>query len=159
MTTKMISLTVDDKPQQVMVKAETTLLEVLREKLSFNGVRAGCREGGCGSCSVLVNGELVLACLVPASRVEDCSIETVEGLANGFDELDPIQEAFIENSATQCGFCTSGMIMATKALLQTNTNPSRDDVMEAISGNICRCTGYQPIINAVLDAAKRVSKS
>jgi aerobic carbon-monoxide dehydrogenase small subunit len=159
MTSKMISLHVDRKQHHVVVEAETTLLEILREKLGFTGVKAGCREGGCGSCSVLVDGQLALSCLLPAARVDACSVETIEGLATGFDELHPIQQAFMENGASQCGFCTSGMIMATKALLESNPQPSRDDACEAIAGNVCRCTGYQPIVNAVLDAAKRLSES
>jgi aerobic-type carbon monoxide dehydrogenase small subunit (CoxS/CutS family) len=130
-----------------------SLGEVLREKCGLLGLKHGCQQGGCGACSVQVDGRLVPACLLPVMRANRKSIETIEGLAQG-ETLHPIQEAFVECYATQCGFCTPGMIMATKALLESNPAPSRAEVLVALSGNVCRCTGYLPIVDAVLAAAK-----
>ena len=129
------------------------LLNVLRRGLGEFAAKFGCGQGTCGVCTVLIDGEPHLACLTLAETCGGKSIETASGLADG-PNLHPLQTAFMENFAAQCGFCTPGMLMAAKALLDNNPHPNRDDVAEAISGNICRCTGYEPIINAILDASK-----
>jgi len=128
------------------------LVDVLRDKLGLTATKNGCGQGTCGACTVLIDGEPQLACLMPAQRAEGRSVVTLEGLAAG-GELHPLQRAFADNFAVQCGFCAPGMIMAAKWLLDRNPQPSRADVIDAISGNICRCTGYEPIINAILAAA------
>jgi len=128
------------------------LLNVLRRGISEFAPKYGCGQGTCGVCTVLVDGEPHLSCLTMAASCEGKSIETASGLADG-PSLHPLQTAFMERFAAQCGFCTPGMLMAAKALLDGNPQPTRDEVVEAISGNICRCTGYEPIINAIVDAA------
>ena len=131
------------------------LIDVLRDDFFLTGAKEGCGEGECGSCTVLMDGKAVHACLVPAGQLEGHEILTVEGLAvNG--ELDVIQNAFIENSAVHCGFCTPGMIMSAKGLLMKNPDPTEEEIREALSGNICRCSDYRQIVMAVKDAAKRL---
>ena len=131
------------------------LIDVLREDFLLTGAKEGCGEGECGSCTVLMDGKAVHACLVPAGQLEGHEILTVEGLAvNG--ELDVIQNAFIENSAIHCGFCTPGMIMSAKGLLMRNPDPTEEQIREALSGNICRCSDYRQIVMAVKDAAERL---
>lgn len=159
MNKQAIGFTVDGRDQALLVDTQASLLEVLREDVGVKGVRAGCREGGCGSCSVLVDGQLVLSCLYPVARLDGCAVSTIEGLQNTPSDLHPIQQAFIDNGATQCGFCASGMIMAAQALLAEQPNPTREEVVEAMAGNVCRCTGYQPIIEAVLDAAQSMQET
>ena len=132
------------------------LLDVLRNDLKLMGVKEGCGEGECGACAVLMDGSLVNSCLVPACQADGTCITTIEGLAES-DGLHPVQKAFIECGGTQCGFCTPGMILAITNLLQKNSNPSEDDVMSAIGGNLCRCTGYAGIIKAALHAARLMS--
>jgi len=128
------------------------LLDVLREDLHQTGTKEGCGEGECGACSVLIDGEVVNSCLVAAGQVEGCNVTTVEGLAtNG--ALSPLQRAFIERGAAQCGICTPGMLLAAHVLLQRTRRPSADDVREGLAGNLCRCTGYTKIIDAVLSCA------
>lgn len=129
------------------------LLTVLRRGLNDFGPKYGCGQGTCGTCSVLIDGELRLSCLTLAASCEGASIETVSGMADG-PNLHPLQNAFMEHFAAQCGFCTPGMLMAAKALLDRNPNPGREEVIDAIAGNICRCTGYEPIIQAILAAAR-----
>ena len=136
----------------VFVDGGANLLTALREGVGDTSPKFGCGQGTCGVCTVLVDGEPHLACLTLAETCAGRSVETAAGLANG-PHLHPLQTAFMEHFAAQCGFCTSGMLMAAKALLDRNPAPTREDVAEAISGNICRCTGYEPIINAVLAAA------
>lgn len=128
------------------------LLEMLRRGVGDLSPKYGCAQGGCGACTVLINGEPQLACLVLAETVEGKTLETAAGL--GGARLHPLQEAFMQRFAAQCGYCTPGMLMAAKALLDTNQRPTRDQVIEAISGNLCRCTGYEPIIAAILDVAE-----
>jgi aerobic-type carbon monoxide dehydrogenase small subunit (CoxS/CutS family) len=140
----------------VLAEPLMSLGEVLREKCGLRGLKHGCQQGGCGACSVQVDDQLVLACLMPVVRANEKSIETIEGLAQGND-LHPVQEAFVECYALQCGFCTAGMIMATKTLLENNPTPSREEVLVALSGNVCRCTGYQFIADAVLTAARKMN--
>lgn len=156
MASKIVGFQLNGKPVEVIVKPMTTLQRVLREQLGYTATKSGCRQGGCGSCTVLVNGEPMLACLLPAEEIEGQVVMTLEGLAeNG--NLNPIQAAFFEKFAIQCGYCTPGMIMVTKALLDENPQPSRAEIVEAITGNYCRCTGYEPIIQAVADASRRMN--
>jgi len=128
------------------------LLDVLREDLKLTGTKEGCGEGECGACSVIVDGEVVNSCLVPVCQVQDSSIVTVEGLVRD-GRLDPLQSAFLECGGAQCGICTPGMLIAARALLDSNDQPTRDDIREAIAGNLCRCTGYTKIIEAIEQAA------
>ena len=129
----------------------STLLSVLRDKVGDTSPKDGCHQGTCGACTVIVNGEVRLSCLTLAETCEGAAIETVKGLSAG--ALHPLQEAFVSGFAAQCGFCTPGMILAAKTLLDRNPNPTREEVIEAISGNVCRCTGYAPIVTAILSAA------
>jgi carbon-monoxide dehydrogenase small subunit len=147
-----ITFVVNGAEQAEFVAPGTALVEILRDKLGLTGTKLGCGQGTCGACSVIVNGDLKLACLIPAERLQGAAVETVEGLG-GDGHLHAIQRAFADGFAAQCGFCTSGMIIAAKALLDRNPDPDRSAVVEAISGNICRCTGYEAILNAVLAAA------
>jgi carbon-monoxide dehydrogenase small subunit len=136
------------------IEIHRTLLEVLRESFGLMGTKKGCNEGECGSCTVLMDGKAVLSCLVLAVEAQGKVIETVEGLAtNG--ELNPLQKAFIEHGALQCGFCTSGMLMAAKGLLNENPHPDEREIRLAMAGNLCRCTGYNTIIEAIMDAADK----
>ena len=137
----------------IFVDGGVSLLSALREEVGDHSPKFGCGQGGCGACTVLVDGEPVLACVTLAESVAGRSIETADGLKSGPD-LHPLQAAFMDNFAAQCGYCTPGMLMAAKALLDRNPNPTRENIVEAIGGNICRCTGYEPIINGVLDAAR-----
>ncbi len=134
-----------------------TLLEVLREDLGLTGTKHGCELGECGACAVLVDGQPQLSCLVLALECEGKRIETVEGLADGAT-LHPLQEAFADLGAAQCGYCTPGILMTAKALLEKEPNPSRERIVEAVSGNLCRCTGYQQIFEAIEEAAERMKK-
>jgi carbon-monoxide dehydrogenase small subunit len=147
-----LTFTVNGAEMAEFVEPGALLAEVLRGKLGLTGTKIGCGQGTCGACMVTVDGEPHLSCLMPAIRAEGRHVRTIEGVAAG-NALHPLQTAFMTNFAAQCGFCTSGMIVAAKALLDANPNPDRAEVIEAISGNICRCTGYEPIINAVLSAA------
>ncbi|MFH1038512.1 MAG: (2Fe-2S)-binding protein [PVC group bacterium] len=132
-----------------------TLLRLLRERLGLTGAKPGCERGECGACTVLLDGEPVASCLVLAPQVEGRAVETIEGISDG-ERLHPLQEAFIEESAVQCGYCIPGMIMSAKALLDRNLNPARDEIKRALSGNLCRCTGYTKIIQAVEAAAAKI---
>lgn len=154
MPSRIVTLVVNDQPKEFLAQPGTTLLSALRDHLGLLAAKRGCSQGSCGTCTVLLDGEPVTSCLVPLETIEGATVQTLEGVADG-DRLDEVQEAFLENFATQCGFCTSGMIMSAEALLAENPAPSRDDVAEAISGNVCRCTGYESIITAILDAAER----
>src|SRR5262249_19957029 len=147
-----VTFTVNGAEQAEFVEPGTTLAELLRDKLGLTGTKIGCAQGTCGACSVIIDGKLKLACLLPAERLTETSVETIEGLAAG-GRLHPLQAAFVGGFAAQCGFCTSGMILAARTLLDRNPDPDRAAVIDAISGNICRCTGYEPIINAILAAA------
>ncbi len=145
--------------QEVSVKAPPTftLLRLLRERLGLTGAKAGCERGECGACTVILDGEPVTACLVLAPQVEGRRVETIEGIGNG-EELHPLQQAFIDESAAQCGYCIPGMIMAAKALLDRDPGPSREEIKAGLSGNLCRCTGYTKIIKAVEVAAEKIRK-
>lgn len=148
----MIRFSVNGVPTELSVPPGRRLLDVLREDLRLTGTKEGCGEGECGACAVLVDGALVNSCLVPAIQVEGKEIQTVEGLSE--DELSPLQRAFLESGAAQCGICTPGMLMASQAFLHLACEPTSERVREALSGNLCRCTGYEHIVRAV----QRVTK-
>jgi len=149
-----ISLIVNGEEYDLYVPPNRTLLEVLREDLELTGTRESCGEGVCGSCTVLCNGLPIRSCLTLAAEVQGEKITTVEGLRMTDGQLDPLQQSFIDYGAVQCGFCTPGMIMSARAFLNQNRNPTETDVRKAISGNICRCTGYTKIVEAILSVAK-----
>lgn len=153
-----LRLKVNDEDLELLVEPHWTLLEVLREELDLTGTKEGCGEGVCGSCTVLLDGQPVRACLTLALEAQGSSVTTVEGLA-GQEGLDPLQESFVRHGAVQCGFCTPGMIMAAKALLMENPSPGEEEIRKAISGNICRCTGYAKIVEAILAAASKCNSS
>jgi carbon-monoxide dehydrogenase small subunit len=151
-----LDLTVNGEPAELSFAPYKTLLEVLREDLGLTGTKHGCELGECGACAVLIDGEPKLSCLVLALECAGRSIETVEGLADGA-KLHPLQTAFADLGAAQCGYCTPGILMTAKALLEKEPRPSRERIKEAISGNLCRCTGYQQIFEAIEEAAVRIS--
>ena len=153
-----MTLRVNGEAQEVLFHAYKTLLEVLREELGLTGTKHGCELGECGACAVLVDGVPVLSCLELALQCEGRDIQTVEGLAQG-TELHPLQAAFADHGGSQCGYCTSGMLMTAKALLDREPAPSRERIKEAISGNLCRCTGYQQIWEAIESAARRLREA
>ncbi len=150
-----VELTLNGQEQNEFIDGGSTLLAVLRGKLGLYSAKAGCHQGTCGACTVIIDGEPRLSCLTLAERCAGKEITTLEGL-NAEGALHPLQPAFMEGFAAQCGFCTPGMILAAKCLLDRNLKPTRADVIDAISGNICRCTGYEPIITAVLAAAEEM---
>jgi carbon-monoxide dehydrogenase small subunit len=152
MSTTSIELTVNGRTVEESVEPMETLQSVLRDRLGQTETKIGCEQGGCGSCTVLVDGDPVVSCLLPAEAVEGQEITTVQGLTPD-QGLHPLQEAFFENFAAQCGYCTPGMIMTSKALLDLNPDPSEEEIRDALSGNLCRCTGYDPIVEAVDTAA------
>ena len=139
--------------QDVMIEPWWTLARVLREELNLTGVKVGCETGDCGVCTVLVNGEAVKSCLMLAVKADGKEVLTIEGLAGDNGDLHPIQQAFVTNYAVQCGFCTSGMILTAKALLDENPSPSEEEIKLAMSGNLCRCTGYVRIVAAIRSVA------
>jgi carbon-monoxide dehydrogenase small subunit len=148
---------VNGRSYEVRIEPHMTLVEVLRDKLDITGTKISCGAGECGACTVLIDGKPMLSCLTLAMTAREKNILTIEGLAKG-NNLHPIQKAFIEHGAIQCGFCTPGMILATKALLDENPNPTREEVKKALAGNLCRCTGYVKIVDAVLAAAEKMRK-
>ena len=147
-------LTVNGAPVEAAIEARLTLADLLRDELGLTGTHLACEHGVCGACTVLLDGDAVRSCLVLAVQAEGREVRTVEGLADG-DQLGPVQQAFWEAHGFQCGFCTPGFVMSAYALLQDNPNPTEAEVREELSGNLCRCTGYQPIIEGVLLAAER----
>ena len=152
-----IALDVNDRIYEIDIEPCETLVEVLRDKIGLTGTKRGCDVGGCGTCTVLFDGKPVYSCMIFAARAEGKKVTTIEGLAkNG--KLHPIQEAFIKYGAVQCGYCTPGMILTAKALLDENPNPTEEEVRVAIAGNLCRCTGYVKIVEAILAAAKMMRK-
>ncbi len=144
----LITLNINGQPCEVMVYPNDTLLEVLRDELDLTGSKESCGEGACGSCTIHMNGKPVRSCLTLALEAQGVAITTVEGLANG-DDLSDLQQSFIDHGAVQCGFCTPGMLMSADALLKENPRPDKKSVRKALSGNICRCTGYAKIVEAV----------
>ena len=153
-----VQFTLNGSERAEFVESGATLLTTLRDRMGDTSPKGGCHQGTCGACTIMVNGELRLSCLTLAETCEGADIRTTAGLANG-EVLSPVQRAFEDAFAAQCGFCTPGMIMAATALLERNPKPDRAEVIEAISGNVCRCTGYEPIIRAVLSAARADSTS
>ncbi len=147
-----VTFTLNGEEETVNVEPDARLLDTLRKKLDLTGTKEGCGIGECGACTVIMDGKAVNACLVLTAQAEGSEILTVEGLeVNG--ELDPLQKSFIDNQAVQCGFCTPGMLMSARALLDQNDSPSREEIKTALEGNLCRCTGYQQIVDAVEEAA------
>ena len=157
-----IRLNVNGETLLVQTRTLTTLLNVLREDIGLTGTKDGCSSGDCGACVVMLDGRVVNSCMVLATQADGASITTIEGLANnasGNDELHPLQRAFAETWAFQCGFCTQGMLISCHALLETNLNPSREEILTAISGNFCRCTGYQNVVKSVQLAAAQLREA
>lgn len=151
-----VQTTINGETVEYLCEPRQSLLEVLRDVLHLTGAKEGCNNGNCGACSVILDGRLVNSCLVLGAELEGKSLETIEGLADP-DQLHPIQDAFLENAALQCGICTPGFIMAAKALLDQNPNPSEYEIRYWLAGNLCRCTGYDKIVRAVQDAAQTSS--
>ena len=154
MATHSITVTVNGLKEHLDVPSNMTLLQMLREKLVLTGTKNGCMAGECGACTVLMNGEPTNSCMVLAVEADGAEIVTVEGLAHD-DQLTPLQEAFAEHNAVQCGFCTPGMLISAHALLERNPHPTEDEVKEAMVGNLCRCTGYLRVIQAIEMAAEK----
>jgi len=154
-----LSLQINGEPVETAVAPYKTLLEVLREDLNLTGTKHGCELGECGACAVLVDGQPVLSCLVVAAACEGRSVTTVEGMAGRDGRLHPLQDAFADLGGSQCGYCTPGILLTAQHLLDANPNPTRDEIAEALSGNLCRCTGYTQIYEAVEEAAKRMRGS
>jgi carbon-monoxide dehydrogenase small subunit len=152
MEKRLVRLKVNGEERDVAVSPNETLAEVLRERLELTGTKMGCGEGACGTCTVLLDGKPVRSCLTLAVEVQDKEIVTIEGLSEGA-ELHPVQKAFVEHGAIQCGFCSPGMILTGKALLDENPQPTEEEVRRAISGVVCRCTGYAKIVEAILAAS------
>jgi len=152
-----IVLNVNKINYNVAVEPQRTLVEVLRDTLGLTGTKKSCNEGECGACTVLMDGKPAASCLVLALDAQGKEITTIEGLSEG-EKLHPLQEAFVKHAAIQCGFCTPGMVLSAKALLDENPNPTATEVRKGISGNLCRCTGYQQIVDAILAASKTMAK-
>jgi len=152
MTREHITTTINGDPVEFLCDTEQTLLDVLRDELRLTGSKEGCASGDCGACSVTLDGRLVCACLVLAAEVEGHDVTTIEGMAVG-DQLHPLQQKFLDHAALQCGVCTPGFLVAAKALLDRNSNPTETEVRYWLAGNLCRCTGYDKIVRAVLDTA------
>ena len=152
MSKQHVSTTVNGDPVEFLADPGMTLLDVLRDELDLTGSKEGCGSGDCGACSVILDGRLVCSCLVLAPEAEGRRVETIEGLAQG-SQLHPLQQKFLEHAALQCGFCTPGLLMASKALLDANPDPTESEARYWLAGNLCRCTGYDKIIRAVMDAA------
>jgi len=153
-----VTTTVNGDPVEFLCTAEQTLLDVLRDELELTGSKEGCASGDCGACSVILDGRLVCSCLVLGVEAEGRSVETIEGMASA-DELHPLQRKFLEHAALQCGVCTPGFLVAAKALLDRNREPTETEVRYWLAGNLCRCTGYDKIVRAVLDAAAEMRGS
>jgi carbon-monoxide dehydrogenase small subunit len=149
-------MTVNGVPYEVDVKPNQTLVHLLREDLGLLGTKCGCEEGECGACTVIMNGRSVTSCLVPAVQADGADILTIEGLSEG-EELHPIQEAYVEAGAIQCGFCTPGVVLSAKALLDENPDPDKEEICEALSGHLCRCTGYLQFYDALKIAAEKIA--
>lgn len=147
-----IEFTLNNEIVEANVNADMTLVKLLRDEFDLIGAKEGCNQGECGTCTVLIDNKAINACMILAVEVDGCEIITIEGLSED-DKLDVIQKSFLEKGAIQCGYCTPGMIISAKALLNNNSNPTKEEVIKAISGNSCRCTGYKKIVEAIIDAA------
>ena len=151
-----INTKINDEPTEFLASERDSLLEALRDRIGLTGAKEGCNNGNCGACCVILDGRIVNSCLVMAAEVEGADVRTVEGLAEG-ETLHPLQQAFLEEAALQCGICTPGFLMASKALLEENPNPTEHEIRFWLAGNLCRCTGYDKIIRAVEKAAAQIS--
>ena len=149
MNKRTVSFTLNGEPIEVEIESHLTLLQLLRDKLELTGTKEGCGMGECGACTVLLDGKTVNSCILPALEVEGKKVTTIEGLTDAQGNLHPIQKAFVEYGAIQCGFCTPGMVLSTKALLDENPKPSEEEIRNGIAGNLCRCTGYLQIVQAI----------
>ena len=154
----LVSSNINGDDIEFVCEPDETLLDALRDRVGLTGVKEGCGTGDCGACSITLDGALVCSCLVLGAEAEGRSVETVEGMADG-DKLHPLQQKFLDHAALQCGICTPGFLVAAKSLLETNSDPTEEEVRYALAGNLCRCTGYDKIVRAVLDAAKQMRKS
>jgi aerobic carbon-monoxide dehydrogenase small subunit len=153
-----VTATLNGNPVEFLCETQQTLLDVLRDELNLTGTKEGCASGDCGACSVTIDSRLVCSCLVLGAEVQGKSIGTIEGMANG-TELHPLQQKFLEHAALQCGICTPGVLVAAKALLECNPDPTEEEARYWLAGNLCRCTGYNKIIEAVLDAAAEMRRT
>ncbi len=153
-----VTATVNGNPVEFLCETKQTLLEVLRDELNLTGTKEGCGTGDCGACSVTVEGRLTCSCLMLGVEAQGKSIQTIEGMASG-DKLHPLQRKFLEHAALQCGICTPGFLVAARSLLERNPNPTEEEVRFWLAGNLCRCTGYHKIVDAVLDAAREMRGS
>lgn len=154
---KAISFVLNGNDMEMEIEPYWTLLELVREELEMSGTKYGCGSGECGACTVLVNGKAVNSCLFPAMEINGASVTTIEGLSKPSGELHPLQTAFMEQGAVQCGYCTPGMIISAKTLLDENPNPTEDEIRHALAGNFCRCTGYVQIVDAVKAASHAIT--
>ena len=155
---RVVTMTVNNKKNEVAVEPNQVLVDVLRDRLGLTGTKVGCADGDWGSCAVIMDGKAVNSCLVLAVQANGSNILTIEGMETD-QGLHPLQQAFVDKGAIQCGFCTPGLILSSKALLDQNPNPDRSEIRMAISGNLCRCTGYQKIVEAIQDASKKAPSS
>lgn len=158
MNSKILKFTLNGEAVEIAISPDDMLVDVLRDKLELTGTKKGCGKGECGACTVIINGEAVNSCLVPAMKVMDATVETIEGIGAP-EKFHPVQETFMDLGAIQCGFCTPGMIMSAKALLDKTTSPTSKEVKKALAGNICRCTGYVKIEEAVMAAAEKMREN
>jgi aerobic carbon-monoxide dehydrogenase small subunit len=153
-----VTTTLNGNPVEFLCEAHQSLLEVLRDELNLTGTKEGCATGDCGACSVTIDGRLVCSCLTLGPEIDGKAVDTIEGMANG-TELHPLQQKFLEHAALQCGICTPGVLVAAKALLECNPDPTEEEARYWLAGNLCRCTGYNKIIEAVLDAASEMRRA
>jgi carbon-monoxide dehydrogenase small subunit len=153
-----VSTTINGDPTEYVCEADETLLDVLRNRLGLTGAKEGCSTGDCGACSVTIDGRLTCSCLVLGAEVDGAKVSTIEGMANG-EKLHPLQKKFIEHAALQCGICTPGFLVAAKSLLDHNPKPTETEVRFALAGNLCRCTGYDKIVRAVMDTAAEMRRA
>ncbi|MCL0102133.1 (2Fe-2S)-binding protein [Dehalococcoidia bacterium] len=158
MTNKILKMSINGEARQLLVEEHSSLLDLLRDQMHLTGTKKGCDEGDCGACTVILGGLPVTSCLVLAHSVHDSEVTTIEGIANR-GALHPVQEAFVNHGGLQCGFCTPGLIMSAVALLDSNPEPSDEEIKLAISGNLCRCTGYTKVVEAIASAAKEIRMS
>jgi aerobic carbon-monoxide dehydrogenase small subunit len=147
-----VTTTINGEPMEYLCEAQQTMLDVLRDELGLTGSKEGCSSGDCGACTIILDGDIVCSCLMLGVEAEGRTVQTIEGIADG-DKLHPVQQKFLEHAALQCGFCTPGLIVAAKALLDTTLNPTEEEARYWLAGNLCRCTGYDKILRAVMDAA------